>query len=94
MRPKFTGIAEFISLMSGPLQRLFSVFPYPFPRCLFALKARILRLLTHPSVVTVEEVFSDSPDYFYLVLEHMTGGPVFDRIVTKVGEASVSSSFV
>ncbi|CAM9964633.1 unnamed protein product [Ectocarpus sp. 12 AP-2014] len=46
-------------------------------------EARILRLLTHPSVVTVQEVFSDSPDYFYLVLEHLAGGPVFDRIVTK-----------
>ncbi|CAM9232170.1 unnamed protein product [Ectocarpus fasciculatus] len=46
-------------------------------------EARILRLLTHPSVVSVQEVFSDSPDYFYLVLEQLAGGPVFDRIVTK-----------
>ncbi|CAM9753486.1 unnamed protein product [Scytosiphon promiscuus] len=46
-------------------------------------EVRILRLLTHPSVVTVREVFSDSPDYFYVVLERLTGGPVFDHIIKK-----------
>lgn len=52
--------------------------------CACRAKVRILRLLTHRSVVTVQEVFSDSPDYFYMVLERLTGGPVFDRIVKKV----------
>lgn len=52
--------------------------------CLRSSKVRILRLLTHRSVVGVREVFSDSPDYFYVVLERLGGGPVFDRIVKKV----------
>lgn len=51
-------------------------------------KVRILRKLTHPSVVAVQEVFSDSPDYVYVVLEYLLGGPVFDRIVKKVGGMS------
>lgn len=33
----------------------------------------------------MREVFSDSPDYFYAVLERLAGGAVFDRIVKKVG---------
>lgn len=53
-------------------------------------KVRILRLLTHRGVVSVREVFDSSPDYFYVVLERLAGGPVFDRIVKKVFRRGMS----
>eukprot|EP00903_Cladosiphon_okamuranus_P006770 g6602.t1 len=48
-------------------------------------EVRILRLLTNRGVVSVREVFDDSPEYLYVVLERLAGGPVFDRIVKKSG---------
>lgn len=39
----------------------------------------------------MQEVFSDSPDYFYMVLERLAGGPVFDRIVKKVCRRGINS---
>ncbi|CAM9226423.1 unnamed protein product, partial [Pylaiella littoralis] len=47
-------------------------------------EVRILRLLTHPTTVAVQDVFSDSPDNFCAVLERCTGGLVFDRIARKI----------
>lgn len=45
---------------------------------------RILRVLQHSNVVCIYQFFKDDPDYYYMVLEHMAGGELFDRIVQKV----------
>lgn len=42
----------------------------------------ILSNLDHPNVVKMYEVF-DEADFMYIVLECMTGGELFDRIVEK-----------
>merc|ERR1719198_1879781 len=42
----------------------------------------ILQQLDHPSIIKLEEVF-DTPKTFYMVLELMSGGEIFDRIVEK-----------
>ena len=42
----------------------------------------ILSDVDHPNVVKMYEVFDES-DYMYIVLECMTGGELFDRIVEK-----------
>eukprot|EP00935_MAST-01C_sp_MAST-1C-sp1_P001310 g1310.t1 len=42
----------------------------------------ILQRLDHPSIIKLEEVF-DTPKTFYMVLELMSGGEIFDRIVEK-----------
>lgn len=51
---------------------------------LFALKVRILRVLQHSNVVYVHQFFKDDLKYYYVVMEHMAGGELFDRIVQKV----------
>lgn len=43
---------------------------------------QILSSLDHPNVVKMYEVF-DEKDFMYIVLECMTGGELFDRIVEK-----------
>ena len=43
---------------------------------------QILQLTKHPNIVTVKEVFY-CKHYVYLVMELMTGGELFDRIVSK-----------
>ena len=65
--------------------------PPPPPRYAFCVwkpcvqtKVRILRVLQHPNVVGVHQFFKDDPDYYYVVLEYMAGGELFDRIVSKV----------
>lgn len=45
-------------------------------------EVEILSNLDHPNVVKMFEVFDD-PEYMYIVLELMTGGELFDRIVEK-----------
>lgn len=50
----------------------------------FALKVRILRVLQHSNVVYVHQFFKKDPKYYYVVMEHMAGGELFDRIVQKV----------
>jgi calcium/calmodulin-dependent protein kinase I len=45
-------------------------------------EVQILFPLRHPHIVTMREVF-DTPRYFYMVLEVMTGGELFDRVVEK-----------
>lgn len=47
-------------------------------------KVQILRMLQHPNVVKIYQFFQDDPDYYYVVLEFVAGGELFDRIVQKV----------
>lgn len=35
--------------------------------------------------MTIYQFFKNDPDYYYMVLENMAGGELFDRIVQKVG---------
>jgi calcium/calmodulin-dependent protein kinase I len=42
----------------------------------------ILATVDHPSVVKLLEIFDDG-NRFYLILEYMGGGELFDRIVEK-----------
>jgi calcium/calmodulin-dependent protein kinase I len=46
------------------------------------LEMEILVNLDHPSVVKLVDLY-DNGDCFYLVLEYMQGGELFDRIVEK-----------
>ncbi len=43
---------------------------------------QILQLTNHPNIVSVREIFY-CKNYVYLVMELMTGGELFDRIVQK-----------
>jgi len=42
----------------------------------------IMRKLKHKNIIGLEEVY-DEPDYIYLVLELVTGGELFDQIVSR-----------
>ena len=42
----------------------------------------MLLQIDHPNVVKLEEIYEDSNN-FYMVLELMTGGELFERIVEK-----------
>ncbi|XP_068094835.1 serine/threonine-protein kinase Chk2 isoform X2 [Hyperolius riggenbachi] len=42
----------------------------------------ILKKLNHPCIIKIENFF-DSTDHFYIVLELMEGGELFDRVVTS-----------
>lgn len=46
------------------------------------MEIQILQLTNHPHIVSVKEVFY-CRHYVYLVMDLMTGGELFDRIVTK-----------
>lgn len=46
------------------------------------MEIQILQLTNHPNIVSVKEVFY-CKNYVYLVMELMTGGELFDRIVNK-----------
>eukprot|EP01031_Cornospumella_fuschlensis_P035081 gene35081-42489_t len=46
------------------------------------MEIQILQLTNHPNIVSVKEVFY-CKNYVYLVMDLMTGGELFDRIVTK-----------
>lgn len=54
--------------------------------CPDAPQVRILRLLQHSNVVSIHQFFQDDPEYYYMVMEYMSGGELFDRIVQKVRE--------
>jgi serine/threonine protein kinase len=42
----------------------------------------ILRQFNHPNIIQLYDVF-DEKEHYYLVTEYMSGGELFDRIVTK-----------
>ena len=46
------------------------------------MEVKILESIGHPNIVQLKEVF-DTPKLYYMVLELMTGGELFDRIVEK-----------
>lgn len=45
-------------------------------------EAEILRKLSHPNIIKLIDIFSDSKN-FYLVMELSTGGDIFDRLTKK-----------
>ena len=47
---------------------------------------RILRSLKHPNVIDIYQFFQDDPETYYVSIEYMRGGELFDRIVQKVTE--------
>ncbi|CAM9927823.1 unnamed protein product [Pylaiella littoralis] len=47
-------------------------------------EASIMRELDHPNLVSIYDFYQDDPKHFYMVLELMLGGELFDRIVQKV----------
>jgi len=46
------------------------------------VEVEVLQMLDHPNIVKLKEVF-DCPKTFYMVMEEMSGGELFDRIVEK-----------
>lgn len=46
-------------------------------------EVRILRSLNHPNVIDIYQFFQDDPDHYYVAIEFMRGGELFDRIVQK-----------
>lgn len=45
---------------------------------------KVLRELNHPNVVKIYQFYPKDPGYYYMVLEFMLGGELFDQIVKKV----------
>ncbi len=48
-------------------------------------QVRILKSLTHPNVIDIYQFFKDDPKNYYVSIEYMKGGELFDRIVKRVG---------
>ncbi|RHY39605.1 hypothetical protein DYB38_009191 [Aphanomyces astaci] len=46
------------------------------------VEVEVLQMVEHPNIVKLKEVF-DCPKTFYMVMEEMSGGELFDRIVEK-----------
>ncbi len=40
--------------------------------------------MDHPNIVKIYQFYPKDPAYYYMVLEYMVGGELFDRIVKKV----------
>ena len=45
----------------------------------------ILASLVHSNVIKVQDFYDNDPKYYYIVLELMRGGELFDQIQKKVG---------
>ena len=48
------------------------------------VQVRILRNLRHPNVIEIYQFYQDDPNNYFVVIEFMRGGELFDRIVRKV----------
>ncbi|CAM9277638.1 unnamed protein product, partial [Ascophyllum nodosum] len=46
-------------------------------------QVRILRNLRHPNVIEIYQFYQDDPNNYFVVIEFMRGGELFDRIVRK-----------
>ena len=51
---------------------------------------RILRNLNHLNVLKIYQFFQDDPSTYYIVMELMEGGELFERIVEKVRVSHLS----
>ncbi|CAM9811788.1 unnamed protein product [Scytosiphon promiscuus] len=49
----------------------------------FFREASILNALEHENVVKIHQIYRRDPGYHYMVLEHLGGGELFDRIAKK-----------
>lgn len=47
-------------------------------------QVRILRSIKHPNVIDIYQFFKDDATHYYVAIEFMRGGELFDRIVQKV----------
>lgn len=54
----------------------------PDDEAALATEISIMERAVHPNIIRLKEVF-DTPNHVYLVMEVMTGGELFDRIVEK-----------
>lgn len=45
-----------------------------------------MKSLKHPNVIDIYQFFKDDPNMYYVSIEYMRGGELFDRIVKKVRE--------
>ena len=54
----------------------------------------MLKRLDHPNVVTIHQFYRKDPTNFFVVLESLSGGELFDRIVKKVLCASLLDCLV
>lgn len=54
---------------------------------------QILRELNHPNVVKIYQFYPKDPGYYYMVLEFMVGGELFNQIVKKVCSSFLFSLF-
>ncbi|KAJ8333236.1 hypothetical protein SKAU_G00421320 [Synaphobranchus kaupii] len=52
------------------------------PRRLVEREIAILKLIEHPHVLKLHDVY-ENKKYLYLVLEHVSGGELFDYLVKK-----------
>lgn len=51
-----------------------------------------MRSLDHPNMLRIHHFYEDDAEYFYMVLDFMAGGMLFDRVVQKVGMSSFDSA--
>jgi len=56
-------------------------------------EVEILKAVKHPNIIKLKELF-ESPAKLYLVMELVTGGELFDRIVEKGSYSEKDASFV
>ena len=47
-----------------------------------AIEMEVLRKVNHPNIIKLEDIF-ETDDFLYIVTEIVTGGELFDRIVSK-----------
>ncbi|KAG5179823.1 kinase-like domain-containing protein, partial [Tribonema minus] len=46
-------------------------------------EVNILRELKHPNIISIYQFYCQEPDNYYVIIEYMQGGELFDRIVKK-----------
>jgi len=51
------------------------------------MEVEILKKVKHPNIISLKEVYDDDPKKLYLVMELVTGGELFNKIV-EIGSYS------